>query len=96
MRDIAGYNAKVAAENVGTGQASLDEVIKGWQQSPGHNKNLLLADVLSDIGTFMQSVGAAWLMLSLGAGPIRAFVHILLPLTLRAASSSLSNTIRPG
>jgi uncharacterized protein YkwD len=41
----AGYNAKVAAENVGTGQANLEEVIKGWQQSPGHNKNLLLADV---------------------------------------------------
>ena len=41
----AGYNAKVAAENVGTGQASLEEVIKGWQASPGHNKNLLLADV---------------------------------------------------
>jgi len=40
----AGYNAKVAAENVGTGQASLEEVIKGWQASPGHNKNLLLAD----------------------------------------------------
>jgi len=41
----AGYNAKVAAENVGTGQASMEEVLKGWQQSPGHNKNLLLADV---------------------------------------------------
>lgn len=41
----AGYNAKVAAENVGTGQASMDEVLKGWQASPGHNKNLLLADV---------------------------------------------------
>jgi uncharacterized protein YkwD len=41
----AGYNAKVAAENVGTGQASLEEVIKGWQASPGHNKNLLLADI---------------------------------------------------
>jgi uncharacterized protein YkwD len=40
----AGYNAKVAAENVGTGQASIDEVMKGWQASPGHNKNLLLAD----------------------------------------------------
>ena len=40
----AGYNAKVAAENVGTGQASLEEVIKGWQKSPGHDKNLLLAD----------------------------------------------------
>jgi len=40
----AGYNAKLAAENVGTGQASIEEVIKGWQASPGHNKNLLLAD----------------------------------------------------
>src|SRR5881296_3733240 len=33
-------------------------------------RNLLLADVVSDIGTFMQSVGAAWLMVSLGAGPM--------------------------
>jgi uncharacterized protein YkwD len=40
----AGYNAKLAAENVGTGQASIEEVIKGWQASPGHNKNLLLPD----------------------------------------------------
>lgn len=40
----AGYNARLAAENVGTGQTSFDEVMKGWQQSPGHNKNLLLAD----------------------------------------------------
>jgi uncharacterized protein YkwD len=40
----AGYRAKLAAENVGTGQASLDEVFKGWQQSPAHDKNLLLAD----------------------------------------------------
>jgi MFS family permease len=32
-------------------------------------RNLLLADIVSDIGTFMQSVGAAWLMVSLGAGP---------------------------
>jgi len=33
-------------------------------------RNLLIADVVSDIGTFMQNVGAAWLMVSLGAGPI--------------------------
>lgn len=32
-------------------------------------RKLLIADVLSDIGTFMQSVGAAWLMVSFGAGP---------------------------
>jgi len=37
----AGYNAKLAAENVGTGQSTFDEVLKGWQDSPGHNKNLL-------------------------------------------------------
>jgi uncharacterized protein YkwD len=40
----AGYNPKVAAENVGTGQATIEEVIKGWETSPGHNKNLLLAE----------------------------------------------------
>ena len=40
----AGYNAKLAAENVGTGQVTIDEVMKGWQTSPGHNKNLLLSD----------------------------------------------------
>jgi MFS family permease len=33
-------------------------------------RNLLVADVASDVGTFMQNVGAAWLMVSLGAGPI--------------------------
>ena len=39
-----GYKPRVAAENVGTGQASFDEVLKGWKDSPGHNKNLLLSD----------------------------------------------------
>jgi uncharacterized protein YkwD len=34
----------LTAENVGTGQRSLSEVFKGWQQSPGHNANLLLSD----------------------------------------------------
>src|SRR5690242_12952946 len=33
-------------------------------------RNLLLANVVSDIGTFMQNVGAAWLMVSLNAGPL--------------------------
>jgi uncharacterized protein YkwD len=40
----AGYKAKLAAENVGTGQTTIEEVIKGWQKSPGHDRNLLLAD----------------------------------------------------
>ncbi len=44
-----GYKARLAAENVGTGQVSFAEVLKGWKQSEGHNKNLLLADA-SHIG----------------------------------------------
>ncbi len=39
-----GYKAALAAENVGTGQASMKEVFVGWQKSPGHNENLLLSD----------------------------------------------------
>ncbi len=41
----AGYKARVAAENVGTGQISFEEVLRGWKESPGHNKNLLMGDV---------------------------------------------------
>jgi MFS family permease len=33
-------------------------------------RNLLIANVVSDIGAFMQSVGAAWLMVSLNGGPM--------------------------
>ncbi len=39
-----GYKPRLAAENVGTGQVSFDEVMRGWKDSEGHNKNLLLAD----------------------------------------------------
>lgn len=40
----AGYEPRLAAENVGAGQRSLGEVIQGWKDSPGHNRNLLLPD----------------------------------------------------
>jgi uncharacterized protein YkwD len=39
-----GYRARVTAENVGTGQASISEVFRGWQNSRDHNANLLLPD----------------------------------------------------
>lgn len=39
-----GYSARVTAENVGTGQRSIGEVFKGWQNSRDHNTNLLLPD----------------------------------------------------
>ena len=40
----SGYRPQLAAENVGTGQLSIREVMQGWKDSPGHNKNLLLPD----------------------------------------------------
>jgi uncharacterized protein YkwD len=39
-----GYPARLAAENVGTGQLSIQEVFDGWRKSPDHNANLLLRD----------------------------------------------------
>jgi MFS family permease len=33
-------------------------------------RNLLVADIASDVGTFMQAVAAAWVMVSLNAGPL--------------------------
>src|SRR3954465_8764936 len=33
-------------------------------------RQLFLAGTISDVGTFMQAVGSAWLMVSLGAGPL--------------------------
>lgn len=43
-------------------------------------RNLLAANAVSDVGAFMQAVGAAWLMVSFGAGPM------LLALTQTAAT----------
>jgi MFS family permease len=33
-------------------------------------RNLLIADVASDMGAFIQGVAAAWMMVSLNAGPL--------------------------
>ncbi|NNE57596.1 MAG: CAP domain-containing protein [Hellea sp.] len=40
-----GYDFSIAAENVASGQESWNGVFKAWQDSPGHNENLLLPDV---------------------------------------------------
>jgi uncharacterized protein YkwD len=38
----AGYSYRIAAENVGVGQASLQETIESWKKSPPHSRNMLL------------------------------------------------------
>jgi uncharacterized protein YkwD len=39
----AGYDAKVAAENIGAGYHTLAEAFSGWRDSKPHNANMLLA-----------------------------------------------------
>jgi len=38
----AGYSYRLAAENVGVGQSSIQETIEGWKKSPPHSRNMLL------------------------------------------------------
>ena len=38
----AGYDAKVAAENIGAGYHTLAEAFSGWRDSPPHRANMLL------------------------------------------------------
>src|SRR5579864_3315798 len=52
-------------------QSKVSRATGPWQ--PLHNttfRNLLAANLISDIGAFMQSVGAAWLMTSLTRNPL--------------------------
>src|ERR1700756_1704845 len=53
------------------GDARVSASAGAWRPLRGQTfRNLLIADIFSDVGTFMQSVGAAWLMVSLKAGPM--------------------------
>ena len=59
-------------ETTGASQERLNDIDTRWTvwrplRVPMF-RNLLIADLVSDIGTFMQGVGAAWLMVSQGAG----------------------------
>jgi uncharacterized protein YkwD len=38
----SGYNASVAAENIGAGYHTLAEAFSGWRDSPPHRANMLL------------------------------------------------------
>ena len=46
---VGGYDASVAAENIGAGYDTLGEAMAGWKKSPHHNENLLRAGI-TEIG----------------------------------------------
>jgi len=64
----AGYQAKIASENVAAGQKSFKDVMHYWETSSGHRENLLRPNV-SAIGIAMSQGknGKAYWTLVLGA-----------------------------
>ena len=64
----AGYRAKIASENVASGQKSFADVMKSWEGSSGHRENLLRPEVTA-IGVAMakNSSGRPYWTLVLGA-----------------------------
>jgi uncharacterized protein YkwD len=63
-----GFHAKIAAENVASGQKSFSDVMRGWEGSSGHRENLLKPNV-SAVGVAMakNESGRAYWTLVLGA-----------------------------
>ncbi len=49
----AGYDFSVAAENIGAGQQSVEEMVEGWKKSAPHSKNMLISDA-RHMGIAMQ------------------------------------------
>jgi uncharacterized protein YkwD len=64
----AGFHAKIASENVASGQKSFADVLAFWKQSSGHRTNLLRPNVTA-IGVAMakNEKGRAYWTLVLGA-----------------------------
>jgi uncharacterized protein YkwD len=64
----AGYRAKIASENVASGQKSFSDVMRSWEASAGHRENLLRPEVTA-IGIAMakNSSGRPYWTLVLGA-----------------------------
>lgn len=64
----AGYDAHLAAENVASGQKNFGEVLRAWERSPEHNRNLLLPDAEAVGLGVSYRAGRAYWTLVLGAG----------------------------
>jgi uncharacterized protein YkwD len=75
-----GYEAAVAAENIGAGYGTLDAAMTGWENSPPHQENLLRPDV-TEIGIALYSTPVGqyhtyWsLVLARPAAPLQTGVN---------------------
>ncbi|WP_323766767.1 CAP domain-containing protein [Marinovum sp.] len=55
-----GYGWCAVAENIAKGQRSLDEVMRSWQGSPGHRRNMLSSN-MTELGV-ARGGGNTWVM----------------------------------
>jgi uncharacterized protein YkwD len=64
----AGFHAKIASENVASGQKSFGDAMRSWEGSSGHRENLLRPEVTA-IGVAMakNESGRPYWTLVLGA-----------------------------
>jgi uncharacterized protein YkwD len=69
----AGYLAKIASENVASGQKSFSDVMHSWEGSSGHRENLLRPEVTA-VGVAMAKNSSGWpyWTLVLGAEKVNA------------------------
>lgn len=56
----AGYGYCAIAENIAKGQRSLDEVMRGWRNSPSHRRNML-SPKYTEFG-LARAAGDLWVM----------------------------------
>ena len=64
----AGFHAKIASENVASGQKSFSDVMHYWEGSAGHRENLLRPNVTAiGVGMAKTESGRAYWTLVLGA-----------------------------
>jgi uncharacterized protein YkwD len=64
----AGYHAKIASENVASGQKSFSDVLRFWKESSGHRNNLLRPNVTAaGVAMAKNKSGRAYWTLVLGA-----------------------------
>jgi uncharacterized protein YkwD len=64
----AGYHAKIASENVASGQKSFSDVLRFWKESSGHRSNLLRPNVTAaGVAMAKNKSGRAYWTLVVGA-----------------------------
>jgi uncharacterized protein YkwD len=64
----AGYRAKIASENVASGQKSFSDALRFWEGSSGHRANLLRPNVTAaGVAMAQAGTGRAYWTLVLGA-----------------------------